>query len=138
MPLLNKEIVQFCFSIPNELKIQNGELRWFMKNSLSNLDKKKIKLSNKRSIADPQRIWMRKNFKSFFFSVFKSKKFISRGIFDQKEVLKLFNKFLKDETAHSLGLFQIFITEIWLRLFFDNDVDKYKDEKLNNFINQTN
>tara|TARA_B110000971_G_scaffold220850_1_gene265776 strand:- start:8239 stop:10131 length:1893 start_codon:yes stop_codon:yes gene_type:complete len=138
VPLLNKEIVEFCFSLPNEFKILNGELRWFMKKSINTSGNKKIKLSNKRSIADPQRVWMRKNLKNLFLSVFKSKKFKSRGIFDQREVLRLFNNFLNNESAHSLGLFQIFITEIWLRLFFDNDANKYYGEKLDNFINETN
>ena len=138
VPLLSREIVEFCFSIPNELKIRDGELRWFMKKSLNYLNKKNIKLTNKRSIADPQRIWMKKNLKHLFLSVFKSKKFKNRGIFNQKEVLKSYYNFLKDNNAHSLGLFQIFITEIWIRLFFDNNHRNFKNEKLNNFINYTN
>ncbi len=138
VPLLSKEIVEFCFSIPNELKIRNGELRWFMKKSLNYLNKKNIKLSNKRSIADPQRIWMKKNLRHLFLSVFKSKKFKNRGIFNQKEVLKSYYSFLKDKNAHSLGLFQIFIAEIWIRLFFDNNHKYFKNEKLSNFINYTN
>ena len=138
VPLLSKEIVEFCFSIPNELKIRNGELRWFMKKSLNYLNKKNIKLSNKRSIADPQRIWMKKNLRHLFLRVFKSKKFKNRGIFNQKEVLKSYYSFLKDKNAHSLGLFQIFIAEIWIRLFFDNDHRHFKNEKLSNFINYTN
>ena len=138
VPLLSREIVEFCFSIPNELKIRDGELRWFMKKSLNYLNKKNIKLTNKRSIADPQRIWMKKNLKHLFLSVFKSKKFKNRGIFNQKEVLKSYYNFLKDNNAHSLGLFQIFITEIWIRLFFDNNHRNFKNEKLDNFINYTN
>ena len=138
VPLLSREIVEFCFSIPNESKIRDGELRWFMKKSLNYLNKKNIKLTNKRSIADPQRIWMKKNLKHLFLSVFKSKKFKNRGIFNQKEVLKSYYNFLKDNNAHSLGLFQIFITEIWIRLFFDNNHRNFKNEKLNNFINYTN
>jgi asparagine synthase (glutamine-hydrolysing) len=138
VPLLNKEIVEFCFSIPNESKIHNGELRWFMKKSLDYLNRKNINLSNKRSIADPQRIWIKKNFKKLFLSLFKSKRFKVRGIFNQKEVLKSYNNFLKNDNAHSLGIFQIFITEIWLRIFFDNKPDYFYGEKLDNFIYDTN
>ena len=69
---------------------------------------------------------------------FKSKKFKSRGIFNQKQVLNSYNYFLKNPSVHSLGIFQIFITEIWLRLFFDNNAEKFYGEKLDNFINETN
>ena len=138
VPLLNKEIVEFCFSIPNESKIHNGQLRWFMRKSLNYLNKKKINLTNKRSIADPQRIWVKKNLKNLFLQVFKSKKFKSRGVFNQNEVLKSYNRFIKNETSHSLGIFQIFITEIWFRLFIDNNAYKFQGEKLDNFIDYTN
>ena len=138
VPLLSKEIVEFCFSIPNDFKIKNGELRWFMKKSLMHLNKKKIKLENKRSIADPQRLWMKKNLRHLFLSVFKSKKFNSRGIFDQKKVIELYDNFMINDNSHSLGIFQIFITEIWLRLFFDNSKFNFQNERLDNFIKYTN
>lgn len=138
VPLLNKDIVEFCFSIPDELKINNNELRWFMKKSLVNLDKKEILLGNKRSIADPQRIWIRKDFSKLFMKVFKSKTFKERGIFNQNQVLVMFKNFLKNKNAHSLGVFQIFISEIWFRLFIDNSSIDYKGEKLSNFISETN
>lgn len=138
VPLLNKKIVEFCFSIPNDTKIKNGELRFFMKESLNFLGKKKIILSNKRSIADPQRIWMRKNLNKLFIKVFKSKTFSNRGIFNSNQVLKSFKNFLKNERMHSLGLFQIFITEIWFRLFFDNKSENFQNIKLDDFIDETN
>ena len=37
VPLLTKELVEFCFAVPNEYKIRDGELRWFMKKSLKYL-----------------------------------------------------------------------------------------------------
>ena len=37
-----------------------------------------------------------------------------------------------------LGIFQIFITEIWIRLFIDNRPSNFKDVKLDEFINETN
>ena len=46
--------------------------------------------------------------------------------------------FKKKKDAHSLGIFQIFITEIWMRLFIDNQPLYYKDAKLDEFINETN
>lgn len=139
VPLLSRKIVEFCFSIPNEAKIKNGQLRLFMKKSLNFLDKKKLSsYNNKRSIADPQRIWMRENSKKLFFSVFKSKNFSSRGIFNPGQVLKYYNYFLKNNNAHSLGLFQIFITEIWLRLYFDYKSENFYNVKLDEFIKQTN
>ena len=86
------------------------------------------------------RLFIKKlNQKNEYNLIFNQKKIINyKYLSTLMGIIYCWNKFLKDETAHSLGLFQIFITEIWLRLFFDNDVDKYKDEKLNNFINQTN
>ena len=53
-------------------------------------------------------------------------------------MLKNFEHFLKKKETHSLGIFQIFITEIWLRLFIDNKPSYFKDAKLDEFIYETN
>lgn len=138
VPLLNKELAEFCFAIPNSYKIYNGELRWFMKESLKHIKKNFIDLKNKRSIADPQRDWLRKDFRKIVLKLFNSKKFAERGIFEQKQVLKSYDEFIKNNETHSLGIFQIFITEIWFRLFIDNKPSSFKDIKLNEFIYETN
>ena len=138
IPLLDTNLIKFCFSIPNEAKINSGNLRWFMKLSVLKLSKNKIKIDNKRYIADPQVIWIKKYFNEIFLKLFKSKKFRDRQIFNHKEVINSFNNFLKNKDSHSLGIFQIFITEIWLRLFIDNDKEKFKGIGLREFINETN
>ena len=138
VPLLTKEIVEFCFAVPNNFKIRDGELRWFMKKSMKYITNNFINLKNKRSVADPQRDWLRKDFKKIVFELFNSRKFGNRGIFNQNEVVKNFEHFLKKKETHSLGIFQIFITEIWLRLFIDNKPSYFKDAKLDEFIYETN
>lgn len=138
VPLLTKELVEFCFAVPNNVKIRDGELRWFMKKSMKYLTNNFIKLNNKRSVADPQRDWLRKDFKKIVYKLFNSRKFKNRGIFNQNEVIKYYQHFLKNKDAHSLGIFQIFITEIWLRLFIDNNSSYFKDAKLDEFIYETN
>ena len=138
VPLLSKELVEFCFAVPNDFKVREGELRWFMKKSLKYMTNKFINLDNKRSIADPQRDWLRKDFKKNVLTLFNSKKLNDRGIFNQKKVLKYYNHFLKKKNIHSLGIFQIFIIEIWMRLFIDNKPFNFKDIKLDEFINETN
>ena len=138
VPLLNKELAEFCFANPNSYKIYDGELRWFMKESLKHIKKNFIDLKNKRSIADPQRDWLRKDFRIIVLKLFNSKKFAERGIFEQKQVLKSYNEFIKNNETHSLGIFQIFITEIWFRLFIDNKPSSFRDIKLNEFIYETN
>ena len=138
VPLLKKELVEFCFAVPNNFKIRDRELRWFMKKSMKYLTNNFIKLNNKRSVADPQRDWLRKDFKKIVYKLFNSRKFKNRGIFNQNEVVKYYEYFLKNKDVHSLGIFQIFITEIWLRLFIDNNSSYFKDAKLDEFIHETN
>ena len=81
---------------------------------------------------------MRKDFKKILTDLFRSQKFRKRGIFNYENVIKLYNKFLIDPKKHSLGIFQIFITEIWFRLFIDNKSSNYKGIKLDKFIKETN
>ena len=61
-----------------------------------------------------------------------------RGVNDSEKDFNEWSQFIKNNETHSLGIFQIFITEIWFRLFIDNKPSSFRDIKLNEFIYETN
>ena len=68
LPFLDHELVENCLQFPTKFKFINQQQRYLFKNYI----KKKIKnfkFENKRSIADPQEYWLKKEFKSYMLDI---------------------------------------------------------------------
>ena len=59
VPLLDKDIVEFCYASGNEHKIKNGSLRYFYRKTLLDKFKDSSIFKRKNYISDPQTIWLR-------------------------------------------------------------------------------
>ena len=121
LPLLHTSIVELGFYSENDAKIDEFNFRKFMKEGSKEFFPKNFFLSNKRSVADPQKTWLKNDLKDLVLETIKSKSFKERGIFDYKECLKNYSNFLKsDLLANSFGIFQLLVVEFWFRNLIDN------------------
>ncbi len=108
LPFLNQDFAKYCFNLKNSVKIKNGVNRWIMKKALKKVTKNLSFAKNKKSIADPQTLWFKKNLKNYFIDNISSSKFKNMGIFDQKYILNKYNRFIKGEKLDSsFQFFQI-------------------------------
>ena len=62
---------------------------------------------SKKSIVDPQREWLKNELKEFIFDTFNSSEFKNSYFFNQKNIVKSYNNFIKTKNHTSFGLFQI-------------------------------
>jgi asparagine synthase (glutamine-hydrolysing) len=119
LPLLDHRIVELGFQASNQSKIIPGTLRRFMKDASSQLLPESVIAKNKRSVADPQRDWLRGDLKSMVHETLASRPFRERGIFNAPRAIQSFDRFCKgDPSLNSLGIFQMFIVEHWFRNFW--------------------
>jgi len=97
LPFLDHELVENCIEMPTKLKFINQQQRYLFKNYI----KKKIKnfkFENKRSIADPQQFWLKKEFKNYILDILSNKMNKSDDIFNYKYIKSFYNNFLKSKT----------------------------------------
>lgn len=140
VPLLTKDIVALGLATPNENKIRDGQLRWFMKEAIRGMMPERIRTLNKKSVADPQRHWIRYDLAPLFECLFASKRFSDRGVFDPSRVKEQLTHYRTTGKGHSLGLYQVFATELWFRVFVDGDFEAsdMHQMRLSQFIEDTN
>lgn len=114
IPFLDHELVEFCFNIPNIYKMGYGQQRLMMKYFIRNIIDKKTILQNKRTIADPQTFWLKNTLKKFVLELLNSKDMYESELFNQKKIIKFYEKFIKAEKhMNSFFLFQIINTLLW-------------------------
>ena len=109
IPFLDHDLAMFAFNIPNNYKIRDFNTRYIFKKSIKGLTNKKIFFKKtKKSLADPQTSWLKNELKDFVNDTFHSIFFRNIEIFNQKNVIKNFDKFCKSKNnENSFQYFQM-------------------------------
>ncbi len=120
VPLLDYHLVEFAFALPVEAKIHNGHLRYAMREAAKKIIPLNLAETPKRSLPNPMRSWFQHELKDWLYKIFASKSFAARPYFDQKEVLKAFTVYCKEESPkNAFHLWQWASIELWHRMFID-------------------
>ena len=117
VPLLDHKIVEAFFSLPANLKIKNKSFRYLFHKIIN----KKISFNqinkNKKTLADPQTIFYKKNLKNLVMDILNSNSFSSE-IFDKEKCLDFYKHILKSKNHINSYLFgKVISTEIWRNEF---------------------
>jgi len=114
LPLLDHEVVEWCYQIPSRFKFLYSQDRIILKEPFKNNINKKILFKNKRTIADPQTYWLKKTLRPLIEDTINSSSFLSNDLFNQKKLINYYNNF-KNEKAHINSSFfiKILLTEWW-------------------------
>jgi asparagine synthase (glutamine-hydrolysing) len=114
VPFLDHEFVELCFNLPNRYKMGYGQQRLMMKYLIRNTLNKNLVFQNKRTIADPQSHWLKTTLKKLVLELLHSNEMKNSELFDQKEILNFYNKFLRTKDhVNSFFLFQVVNTLLW-------------------------
>jgi asparagine synthase (glutamine-hydrolysing) len=121
VPFLDHRIVELGFRASVSARINGTKQRHFIKCSESNFLPDEILQRPKRSIVDPQRRWLQNEIKDWVADIFHSKSFGERGIFNQKAVIKEFERYCKEnKPITGFHIFQYLNIELWFRTIIDN------------------
>lgn len=121
LPLLDHEVVEQCFQIPSKFKFLFGQDRIILKDLFKKNINQKMLFKNKRTIADPQSVWIKKNLLDFINDTLSSKNFLSADIVNNLNIKEYLNNVSKrDDHFNSSFLIRILLVEWWRKQVVEN------------------
>jgi len=121
LPLLDHEVVEQCFQIPSKYKFLFSQDRIILKDLFKKNINQKLLFKNKKTIADPQSAWIKKNLFNYINDTLSSGNFLSKDIIDNLKVKKYIDKISKsDEHFNSSFLIRILLVEWWRKAVVGN------------------
>jgi asparagine synthase (glutamine-hydrolysing) len=117
LPYMDYRLVDLVFSLPDDFLIAEGKGKFIQRESLKKILPNYIN-TDKRKLGFPSPIndFFSKN-KSILEGVLLDEKTINRGLFSEKELIKLINANLHSDK--SMYLFRLLCVELWFRKFID-------------------
>lgn len=118
-PFLDYRLVEYCFSLPNHLKIREGLGKWLLRQSMEGILPDKIRLRrDKAGFVAPADEWFRTVNRKEISDFISSPDFRCAKYLDRDKVQALFKEHLEGKKNHHMFIWQMINVELWLRQNF--------------------
>jgi len=119
VPFLDTDLVEFVFSLPEDLIIRNGRSKFILREAVKDLVPKRIvKRTWKVGFTTPEVAWFRAE-QERVYQIVESESFRRRKYFDYPRVKSFVDDFYQGKHNESMVLWRLINVEMWLRAFHD-------------------
>jgi asparagine synthase (glutamine-hydrolysing) len=119
VPLLDHKIVELAMRMPTRLKINGNNRRLIFKQSMKQVVPGKFMERQKQGFSAPIEQWLKEDLREIFSDLLLSKNINSSGMFEHKEVEKLWRNFSKNSLHVGLAerLWTLLCYETWYSVY---------------------
>ncbi len=118
-PFLDKDLAEFAFTIPGNLKLQNGTTKYILKELAKKYVDKDIVSREKMGFGVPIAQWIRTELKDFIRNVLLSETLKKRNLFSMEYISLMLDQHYSGKYDHSDKIWAIMCLEIWFQKFYD-------------------
>jgi len=116
-PFLDFNMVELAFSIPGNLKLNNGESKLILKRTFESLIGKKLTYRKKQMFTVPIGNWLKTDLKDFCYDLLLSPKSRKRNLFNYIFIEKMIDKHMSGEQNYTREIRALMALELWFRVF---------------------
>ncbi|MCL4338834.1 asparagine synthase (glutamine-hydrolyzing) [Patescibacteria group bacterium] len=125
VPLLDPRLVEFSARIHPSRKYRDGISKYILKKAVADWLPKEVVNHKKTGFAIPRVIYMKGILKPYIKSVLSPESLKNRGIFNDKYITEVVNKFYGSKQgkmlwSEHLRVWILFVFELWCRIYLDN------------------
>ena len=118
VPFLDHRLVEFCATIPSNLKLQGFTTKAVFRSAMKGVLPEKIRGRGKQGYSLPIKSWLREDLKDYMIEVLNSSPLIEAA-FDLKYIQQLIQEHLEYRANHNHILWALINLALWHRLFLE-------------------
>lgn len=122
VPLLDLNLVEWAFKLPNSLKQNKSTGKYIFKKSMESYLGKDIIYRKKTGFGAPLRKWIHKDLTDFIGEYLSEKSINERGLFNYNEIKTLIAADKCGKIDASYSIYSLLNIEMWCRIFIDQKI----------------
>ena len=122
-PLLDHKLIEFVTTVPSTLKLAGLETKHLLKRAVKDLVPAEILDRPKQGFGVPIQEWINQQLRSRIRDTLSDSRARQRGYIDSHYVDVLLDEHERGRRDHSMGLWSLFMLELWQRRFMDGGPD---------------
>ncbi len=128
VPLLDHDIVEFSATVPNNLKIKNGQNKYLLRKAAKEILPERVFNVKKQPFFMPVDNWFNAELKDVMLQMFSEENVRKRGYFKYEYINNLIKNYNKSKLVCGKQLITLMNLELWFRIFMDSDKVPVKPE----------
>jgi len=113
VPLLDKKMVEFAFSLPPHYKLHGNTTKWFFKKAMEGILPDEIIYRRKEGFSIPIKNWLKTELKDLMIDTLSPERIASSGLFNYPYVKKMMDEHLANKQNHAHRLWAIILFNLW-------------------------
>ncbi len=119
VPLLDKKMVEFAFSLPSDYKVRGKTTKWFFKKAMENILPNEIIYRRKEGFSIPIKNWLKTDLKDLMMAYLSPNRIKDAGILNPTAVQRMIDEHLSNKQNHAHRLWAFILFNIWRDKFSD-------------------
>ena len=120
LPFLDYRLVEFCFRLPDHMKIRRGVTKWGLREAMAEILPEEIRLrGDKVGFSTPEDTWFRGPLRKTAEEIFSSESFLGHPHVNRGRLQKDWSQHLAGTRNRSQVLWRHLNLELWMRAFLD-------------------
>ncbi len=113
VPLLDKKMVEFAFSLPPLYKLRGKTTKWFFKKAMEGILPDEIIYRRKEGFSIPIKNWLKTDLKDLMLTTLSKERVDASGLFDYSYVKKMMDDHLANKQNHAHRLWTLILFNLW-------------------------
>jgi asparagine synthase (glutamine-hydrolysing) len=119
-PFIDHKVMEFAASLPSDMKIHKGTLKYFLKQASSDLLPAEVIQRKKMGFGLPIAPWLRGELKEMAYDMLLDKRAVERGYFRRDAIETLLAEHMTGQCDHCYRIWNLLCLELWFRAYMDN------------------
>lgn len=117
-PFLDHKIIEFAMSLPDNLKLRNGETKWILRQILYKYVPKELIERPKMGFGIPLDTWLQTLLKNDLHKVYEDRDFINVFAFNQEEIKRLIIQYLDKKGFSTHLIWYLYCLHQWYKTWY--------------------
>lgn len=113
VPFLDHKLLEFCATIPPELRIKRFEKKYLLKKAAKNYLPKDVITHRKQGFVGPTARWIQTDLKPFVLETLSEKNLKKHGIFNPKTIDRVLTEHFAGKEFHDKLIWALVIFQVW-------------------------
>lgn len=119
VPFLDHKFIEFCATIPAEMKIRFMQKKYLMKKAVRDLLPKEVISHRKQGFVGPMTSWLKNDLKPFVLETLSEVNLRKHGLLNRSTVKKILDEHFSGREIHDTLIWSMVIFQTWYNLYIE-------------------
>lgn len=119
VPFLDRELVEFVFSLPSDLKIKNFRTKYILKETMKKILPQSIINRKKKGFGMPVAFWIKNQLKGHILDMLSESSIEKQGLFNYRYINKILHEHISSKINHHKKIWTLFMFELWYQKYME-------------------